>query len=54
MAHDVGAFLQNVLLIGALPGTVVMDHIGHTVPVPPVRNDSDMLLKNHKIPALPF
>ena len=32
----------------------MVNDVGHSVFISPVRNDPDMLLKNHKIPALPF
>ena len=54
MAHDVGAFLQNVLLIGALPGVIVVNDVGHSVFISPVGHDADMVFKDHQIAALPF
>jgi hypothetical protein len=54
MAHDIGAFFQNVLFVSRLPGVIVVNDVGHSVFISPVGHDADMLLKNHKIPALPF
>ena len=54
MSHNVRSLFQNVLFVSSLPRIVMMDHIGHTVPVPPVRNDADMLFKDHDVTALPL
>ena len=42
MTHDVGSFFQNVLLVGRLPWSIVVDHIRHTVFISTVRHYADM------------
>ena len=32
----------------------MMDDIGYAVPVPPVRDNPDMVLKDDDVPSLPF
>ncbi len=54
MSHNVRSLFQNVLFVSSLPRIVMMDHIGHTVPVLPIRNDADMLFKDHDVTALPL
>ena len=52
MTHDVGSFFQNVLLVGRLPWSIVVDHIRHTVFISMVRHNADMPFKDHNITAL--
>ena len=54
MSHNVRSLFQNVLFVSSLPRIVMMDHIVHIVPAPPVRNDADMLFKDHDVTALPL
>lgn len=54
MAHDVGAFLQNVLFVSRLPGVIVVNNVGHSVFISPVGHDADMVFKDHQIATLPF
>lgn len=54
MAGYVIPVFQNILLICFLPGAVMMDDIGYAVPVPPVRDNPDMVLKDDDVPSLSF
>lgn len=54
MAHNVGAFFQNVLLVSRLPWVIVVNDIGHSVFILPVGHDADMSFKDHNITALSF
>ena len=54
MSDDVCSFFQNVLLVGSLPWVIVVNDIGHSVFISPVRHDADMSFKDHNITALPF
>ena len=54
MSDDVGSFFQNVLLISRLPWVIVVNDIGHSVFISPVRHDADMSFKDHNIAALPL
>ena len=39
MTHDIGSFFQNVLFVGRLPWVIVVNDIGHSVFISPVRHD---------------
>ena len=54
MSDDVRSFFQNVLLVGSLPWVIVVNDIGHSVFISPIRHDADMSFKDHNITALPF
>ena len=54
MSDDVRSSFQNVLLISRLPWVIVVNDIGHSVFISPVRHDADMSFKDHNIAALPF
>lgn len=54
MPGDIIPFFQYVLLIPCLQRIIVMNHIGDTVFISPVRDYPDMILKYNNIPALPF
>ena len=54
MSDDVRSFFQNVLLISRLPWFIVVNDIGHSVFISPVRHDADMSFKDHDITALPL
>ena len=54
MTHDIGSFFQNVLFVGRLPWVIVVNDIGHSVFISPVRHNTDMSFKDHNIPALPL
>ena len=54
MSDDVRSFFQNVLLISRLPWVIVVNDIGHSVFISPVRHDADMSFKDHDITTLPL
>ena len=54
MADNIVPFFQDIFLIGCLKRIIVMDHIGHAVVVPLIRNDPDMFLEDHDIASLPL
>ena len=45
---------QNILLVGRLPWVIVVNDIGHSIFISPVRHYTDMSFKNHDITALPL
>ena len=53
MRLQIVPFFQNVLLIGFLPRVVMMEYIGNSVCISPIRNDANMALENHNVSALP-
>lgn len=54
MSDDVRSFFQNVLLISRLPWVIVVNDIGHSIFISPVRHDANMSFKDHNITALPL
>ena len=54
MTHDIGSFFQNVLFVSRLPWGIVVNDIGHSVFISPVRHNADMSFKDHNIPTLPL
>ena len=54
MPCNIIPFLKYIFLIRLLETTIVMDHISDTVIISLVRNNSDMVFKDHDITALPL
>ena len=54
MACNIISVLNDIFLIRLLETTIVMEHISDTVIISLVRNNSDMVFKDHDITALPL
>lgn len=54
MPYDIIPLFKDILLIGCLKRIIVMNHIRNTIIISFVRYDSDVILKDHYVSALPL